>query len=316
MDTPVAAHLVVCRLIFRFFACAFPVKRCKEKLSMALIQALKRHPLLTYFVLTFVLTWACWITLALSNAFASEDMTHPFPFLFLWPLGNIIPSLMGILLTALFSGKSGLGALFRCLGHVRVSLTWYAVVLLLVPVLLFVAIDVNTLLGGAPIAYHWSSLISLLVLSLLVAGLGEELGWRGFALPRLQARQQAFAASLLLGVLWGLWHLPLLIATGLVPLTSLGILNFLLFDLTITAIAVLFTWVYNNTNGSLLLMVLFHTVATATTDAFLLPVQNLMVPFLQKYGDPFLFLILLWVAVTLVVVRTGAARLSRTVALA
>ncbi len=281
---------------------------------MALIQTLKRHLLLTYFVLAFVLTWACWIPLATSDAF--NDTAPPARLLLLWPLGNIIPSLVGIMLTALFSGKSGLGELFRRLGQVRVPLTWYAVVLLLIPVLLFVAIGVNTVLGGATIAYDWSSLISLLVLSLLFTGLGEELGWRGFALPRLQARHKAFAASLLLGVLWGLWHLPLLIADGLVPLTSLGIVNFLIFDLTITAIAVLFTWVYNNTNGSLFLMVLFHTVATATTDTFLIPVKNLMVPFLQKYGDPFLFLILLWVAVTIVVVTAGAARLSRNVALA
>lgn len=282
---------------------------------MALIQTLKRHALLTYFVLAFLLTWACWIPLAISDAFASEGTAQPSSLLLFWPLGNIIPSLVAIMLTALFSGKSGLGALFRRLGHVRVPLAWYAVVPLLIPALLFVAIGVNTLLGGATIAYAWSSLISLLVLSLPIAGLGEELGWRGFALPRLQARHTAFAASLLLGVLWGLWHLPLLIATGLVPLTSLGILNFLIFDLTITAIAVLLTWVYNNTNGSLFLMVLFHTVATATTDTFLLPVQNLIVPFLQKYGAPFLFLILLWVAVTIVVVTAGAARLSRTVAL-
>jgi uncharacterized protein len=280
---------------------------------MALIQTLKRHALLTYFVLAFLLTWACWIPLATSDAFASEGTAQPSSLLLFWPLGNIIPSLVAIMLTALFSGKSGLGALFRRLGHVRVPLAWYAVVLLLVPALLLVAIGVNTLLGGATIAYDWSSLISLLVLSLLVAGLGEELGWRGFALPRLQARHKAFPASLLLGVLWGLWHLPLLIADGLVPLTSLGILNFLLFDLTITAIAVLFTWVYNNTNGSLFLMVLFHTVCTTATDTFLLPVQNLIVPFLQKYGAPFLFLILLWVAATLVTVIAGAAQLSRNV---
>ena len=278
---------------------------------MALIQTLKRHPLLTYFVLAFVLTWACWIPLATSDAFASEGTAQPSSLLLLWPLGNIMPSLVGILLTALFSGKSGLGAIFRRLGYMCVPLAWYAVVLLLIPVLLFVAIGVNTLLGGATIAYDWSSLISLLVLSLLFTGLGEELGWRGFALPRLQAHHKAFPASLLLGVLWGLWHLPLLIADGLVPLTSLGIVNFLIFDLTITALAVLFTWVYNNTNGSLFLMVLFHAVATATTDTFLLPVQDLIVPFLQKYGDPFLFLILLWVTVTIVVVRAGAARLSR-----
>lgn len=279
---------------------------------MALIQTLKRHSLLTYFVLTFGLTWACWIPLATSNAF--NDFGPPSPLLLFWPLGNIIPSLVGILLTALFGGKNGLGEVFRRLGRVRVAFTWYAVVLLLVPVLLFVAIGVNTLLGGATIAYAWSSLIALLVLALLVTGLGEELGWRGFALPRLQARQKALPASLLLGVMWGLWHLPLLIADGVVPLTSLGIVNFLIFDLTITALAVLFTWVYNNTNGSLFLMVLFHTVATAATDLFLIPINYVSAPFLQKYGAPLLFLLLLWVVVMLVTMMAGAAGLSRNVA--
>ena len=281
---------------------------------MALIQTLKRHSLLTYFALTFGLTWACVIPLTLSDALASEDTAHPFPLLFLWPLAHIIPSLVGILLTALFNGKSGLGEVFHRLGQVRVSLTWYAVVLLLVPVLLFVAIGVNTLLGGATIADAWSNLLVWLVPTLLIAGLGEELGWRGFALPRLQAHHKALPASLFLGVMWGLWHLPLLIADGVVPLTSLGLVNFLLFDLSITALAVLFTWVYNNTNGSLFLMVLFHTVATAAADAFLIPLNYVSAPFLPKYGAPLLFLLLLWVAVMLVVVMVGAARLSRNVA--
>jgi membrane protease YdiL (CAAX protease family) len=279
---------------------------------MVLIQTLKRHSLLTYFALAFGLTWACWIPLALSDAFASEYTAQPSSLLLLWPVGLIMPSLAGILLTALFSGKSGLGALFRRLGQVRVAPTWYAVVLLLVPVLLFVAIVVNTWLGGATIdyAYAWSNLLVWLVLC-LIPGLGEELGWRGFALPRLQAHHQALPASLFLGVMWGLWHLPLLIANSLVPLTSLGLVNFLLYDVTITALAVLFTWVYNNTNGNLLLLVLFHAVADATTGLFLLSFNDVIAPFLPKYGAPLLFLLLLWVVVMLVTLVTGPARLSR-----
>ena len=263
---------------------------------MAIIQSLKRHSLLTYFVLTFVLTSACWIPLAISGAFKGTA------YLLLSILGGIVPSLVGIMLTALFSGKSGLGELFRRLGQVRIPVIWYAVVLLLAPMLLFVAIGVHTLLGGATIAYAWSGLISTLVLNGLGAGLGEELGWRGFALPRLQARQNALPASLLLGVLWGLWHLPQAIAMGE------GIVSFILFVLTLTAYAVLFTWVYNNTNGSLFLMVLFHAVFLTATLTFLAPQRDLIVYVL--------YLILLWVAVTIVVVTAGAARLSRTVALA
>src|SRR5215471_20835710 len=88
---------------------------------MALIQTLKRYPLLTYFVLVYVLTWACWIPLAISKDTTSVR------FAVLFALGDSMPSLLSILLTALFSGKSGLGALFRRLGQVRVPLIWYAV---------------------------------------------------------------------------------------------------------------------------------------------------------------------------------------------
>lgn len=117
---------------------------------MALIQTLKRYPLLTYFVLVYVLTWACWIPVAIA-----KDTTS-FPFIVLLGLGNSMPSLLGILLTALFSGKSGLGALFRRLGQVHAPLIWYAVVLLLVPVLWLVAIGVPMLLGLATIAFAFS----------------------------------------------------------------------------------------------------------------------------------------------------------------
>jgi uncharacterized protein len=257
---------------------------------MALIQTLKRHPILTYFVLVFVLTWAFWIPLAL---------IHPFSFV-LFLVGNSMPSLLGILLTALFSGKSGLGALFRRLGRVRVPLIWYAVVLLLLPVLWLVAVGVPTLLGLATITFAWSGFI---VLAGLVAGFIEELGWRGFALPRLQASLPAFAASLLLGVLWGLWHLPLRIAFGL-PLTAAGLVQFIIFLLTITAEAVLFTWVYNNTKGSLFLMVLLHAVGNIAPGTILATTSNTWIV-------PVLYVILLWVAVTMVVVLAGAARLSR-----
>ena len=265
---------------------------------MALMQIFKRYPVLTYFVLVYVLTWACWIPLAISKTWAS------FPFIVLLGLGNSMPSLVGILLTALFSGKSGLGALFRRLGQVRVPLIWYAFVLLYPPVLRLVAIGVPTLLGLTTIAFAFPVVG---VIGSFVAGFGEELGWRGFALPRMQARQSALAASLLLGVLWGLWHLPLLIAQGL-PLTAAGLVGFILFLLHIIAYSVLFAWVYNNTKGSLFLMVLFHTVFDLVGFTILTPSTTWIVPVL--------YVALLWVTVAIVVVRAGAARLSRSSTLA
>jgi hypothetical protein len=162
-EVPVAAH--------RNFAFAFLCKRYKEKQNMALIQPLKRYPLLTYFVLVYVLSWACWIPLAISKTWAS------FPFIVFAALGNIMPSLVGILLTALFTGKSGLGALFRRLGQVRNPLIWYAFVLLYPPVLRLVAVGVPTLLGLATIAFAFPVVG---VIGSFVAGFGEEPGWRGY----------------------------------------------------------------------------------------------------------------------------------------
>jgi len=264
---------------------------------MALIQTLKRYPVLTYFVLVFVLTWAFWIPLAIARE------TTSFPFVVFAALGNITPSLVGILLTALFSGKSGLGELFRRLGQVRVPLIWYAVVLLL-PLLWPVALGVTTLLGLATITFTFSVVGFL---GSFVAGLGEELGWRGFALPRMQTRQPALSASLLIGIAWGLWHLPLLIAQGL-PLTAAGLVQFSFFLLYIIPLSALYTWVYNNTKGSLFLMVLFHMVFDIVGFTILTPNNT--------WIFPVLYLILNWVVVTIVVVMERAARLSRRSSLA
>jgi membrane protease YdiL (CAAX protease family) len=261
---------------------------------MAFIQPLKRHPLLTYFVLVYVLAWAFWIPLALIHPFSNV----------LNALGDSMPSLLGILLTALFSGTSSLSELFGRLGRVRVPLIWYAVVLLLLPALWLIAVGIPTLLGLATITSPGAGFIVFTG----GAGIAEELGWRGFALPRLQARQSALTASLLLGVLWGLWHLPWRIALGL-PLTAAGLVQFLIYyPLMLTAWSVLMTWVYNNTRGSLLLMVLFHAFGNMSLN--LLTASGTFLG--TNNGIAFiLYVILLWIAVLLVVVLAGPARLTR-----
>ena len=88
--------------------------------------------------------------------------------------------------------------------------------------------------------------------------LGEEIGWRGFALPRLQEAHDALVSSIVLGLFWAIWHVPMWIASGIVGFYLLRSV------VTITTYAILFTWVYNNTGGSLLLAWLFHTSTTIT----------------------------------------------------
>src|SRR5215472_13882757 len=234
---------------------------------------------------------ACWIPLALAKTWAS------FPFIVFAAAGVGMPGLLVIVLNALLSGKTGVKEPFGRLGRVRVPLIWYAVVLLLIPALLLAAAGIPALVGLATVTFAFSGFA---VLPGVSSGLLEEPGWRGFALPRMQARRPAFTASLLLGALWGVWHLPLRIAQGM-PLTAAGLALFLFTVLLLTAWAVLFTWVYNNTNGSVFLMVVLHAVSDIAP-ATIQP---------GNWIGSALLLILTWATVALVVTRAGPARLSR-----
>jgi membrane protease YdiL (CAAX protease family) len=126
------------------------------------------------------------------------------------------------------------------------------------------------------------------------SSMGEELGWRGFALPRLQARQSALVASGVLGVVWGIWHLPRVWTPG----AALDTAGFGWLVVRIVLDAVLYTWIFNNTKGSLLLVLLLHTTQ---------PVTNL---FLAKVSNPLVESALTALVVILVVTRSGGAHLS------
>jgi membrane protease YdiL (CAAX protease family) len=133
---------------------------------------------------------------------------------------------------------------------------------------------------------------------------GEEIGWRGYVLPRLQAKYSALAASLIVGVIWGFWHLPKF-------LSHWDTTAFVLFMIGTTAKAVLYTWLYNNTRGSLLLTILFH--ASGNAGGVFLPVANTVAD-----DNTSLLIIQTLIEITAAVVVTiaaGSARLSRTASL-
>jgi membrane protease YdiL (CAAX protease family) len=161
-------------------------------------------------------------------------------------------------------GRRGPGTLFRQLRVWRVGIWWYLIAGLLPAGLWLAGRSLDTLLGRS---YTVESVATDPDLAPYLAGfligafvytLGEELGWRAYALPRLQQHRSALVAALVIGVLWGLWHVPTFLAQGhtgteLVPLVVSPI-----------AASVLFTWIYNSTGGSLLLVWLFHTASTIT----------------------------------------------------
>jgi membrane protease YdiL (CAAX protease family) len=200
---------------------------------------IKHHPLVTFFILAYAFSWWPWTLSATNLGFV------------LFPYG---PMVAALILTAVINGRAGLKALLAKVVQWRVNLRWYGVVLLLPVALGLSAIGLNLLLGAPmPAATQlpqWAAILSVLLGQLIFIQVGEELGWRGFALPRLLEGRSALAASLILGLLWMGWHLPSY-ATGAIAAIFIPIPF-------ITAF--LFTWLYQHTNSSVLIAILFHSM--------------------------------------------------------
>jgi len=215
-----------------------------------------------------------------------------------------VPSVLAIVLTAMVLGR---GALRKLLGRLliwRVDPRWYLVALGGPAILAGGMIAFNVLLGGPAISLGVPLLTVLFFLAFSIfpgSAMGEEIGWRGYALPRLQTGRSALSASLLLGVIWGFYHLPLYFTGQAFRPLSL----FPLFMVSTTALSVIITWMYNNTGGSLLLVVLLHAT-------FNLPLTILIAPLGSQETLAFLLYVgLLVVAAVVVVIWAGPAHISR-----
>lgn len=198
----------------------------------------KHHPVVTYFVLAYALTWMLAPLLTIS--------------LLLGVVGLLMPAVAAIVVSAVTEGRPGVKTLLRRLTIWRVGLRWYAVALGL-PMLLSLGVAASGSLSGAPGPIEFSP-ISPLTMIIFVLVVGEEIGWRGYALPKLLQSHSALTASLILGVLWGGWHLPTFFIPG-APQAGIPFIAFLLFT---TGASVLFTWLYRHTQGSLLIATVFH----------------------------------------------------------
>src|SRR5215211_7870908 len=254
-------------------------------------QLMRRHPLVTFFLLAYGLTWAIQIPVAAGVLEGSG-----------WRAVTWVPAIAALLAAALTGGRGALRELGSRLVRWRVGWQWYLVVILGPAAFSLAVAGIYTLFGGswadaAPPAILVGPLVVLplfLVILTLTDGLGEELAWRGFALPRLLTRYNALAASLILGVIWALWHLPLLWTEG-GPMYQLPVWLLLL---DVTAKAVLFTWVFLHTRGSVLIAMLFH----AATNLFLVS------PEVASNGDleiPVLAMVAKWVLVGIVLLVAG-----------
>lgn len=245
---------------------------------------LARHPLTFFFIFAYAGTWLVELPYVLSQAgvglppFINPLLAWKLPVLSIF-MG---PFLAAFVMTGATEGREGVGRFLRRFVLWRVGLRWYLFALVGVPAIgLLSVVVIPGVLGSFQGlgAVNPLSVLGIFVYVFFLGGaLGEEPGWRGFALPRLQALHGPLVGSLILGALWGLWHLPLFFT----PWNTLTASNVAGYVLATICFAIMYTWVFNNTKGSVLMAVLLHASFNAAATAILAPLFP--APILNDYG--------------------------------
>ena len=224
-----------------------------------------RRQLGQFVALTFAISWLLWLPSVLRST-AMPDLPEIVGLLGLFAV--LGPTVAAFVLVGRQAGRAGMGRLLRRAFATNFNRRWWLPTLLLLPTVGVLTTLVLVLAGEDLQDWAVPSLATVLgtiTIILFVGGGLEEFGWRGYALDRLQNGRNALTASLILGLIWGSWHLPLFLIDGTVQ-QAIPVWQFILQQMLL---AVLYTWLYNNTSGSLLVAITFHTLGNAS--AALLP---------------------------------------------
>lgn len=241
---------------------------------------IKRYPVLTYFALTFAISWGAILVMIAINGMPATmaEANAQLPVAIVTFL--LGPSISGLIMTGLVNGKKGFRELLSRLLKWRVSIWWYAfaifsgpVVLLAVP--LFLSLFSPVFLPEIFSSPNKAPLLILGALSGIIVGICEELGWTGFAIPRLRKRYSVLATGLIVGVIWGAWHIfsndiwVIRTYSGALPPALYATLNGLGFLIgQLPPFRILMGWVYDRT-GSLLIAMIMHFGLTMVTISFM-----------------------------------------------
>lgn len=273
----------------------------------------KKYPMLTYYVLTFAISWGgILMMIGLDGILGSKEISaEVMPFVYLATL--LGPSIAGLLLTGLVDGKAGFRDLTARLFNWRVGVRWYAIALLTVPFLIVTVLFVlsRTSQVFLPAISTTDDKVSLLLTGIvtgLLVSFFEELGWTGFVVPKLRQRFGILNTGLIVGFLWGAWHFPLFAGS----ISSSGSINpsiylcVLLFSF-LPAYRVLMVWAYDHTK-SLLVTILMHVPLTAS--------QLILIPSGISGGQvvtyDLIFASALWIVVAVIAVVKSRSLLIRT----
>jgi len=264
---------------------------------------IKRYQILLFFILTLVLSWVIWIPAAIVKLQGETSILAPEGFI--GGIARWMPGLVAIILSFLVFGKIGVSKLFQAVKIWRVALFWYIFALFFQIFIFYLGKTLDALLGNSyevvsPLNSVYGSQAALMapivILFAVPGAFAEELGWRGYALPKLQNKLNALLSSIVIAIFWGAWHIPLLIYFG--DLGTNDFAGFLLAVADFIPVAIIYTWIYNNTKGSLLLVTLFHIGQQ---------LSNNLLGVLPTYSDE----ILAWIVAIAIVAIEGIESFSR-----
>jgi membrane protease YdiL (CAAX protease family) len=272
-------------------------------------QALARRPIAAYFLIAYAGTWLFQLPILLGqDGLGFLPYQVPFgTFAVLFILSAYCgPTLGAFLVTNAMEGNDGRRKLFRRYFQWRVGIVWYLAAIFLIPLLYLAAISLaegslpeGWMQAGLP-AFFTTYLPALLIFPALITW-GEEPGWRGFALTRLQERYNPVVSTLVVGFLHGLWHLPIyLMVSGPVAAGPFNLARFLNNILVSMALAFVFTWIFNHARGSILIAVLVHASSNAATGW-----MAAMAPTFPENLETYLFGSYYALAILLVIVTRG-----------
>ncbi len=258
---------------------------------------LARHPLVGFFVLAYLLSWLVWSPWVLGEDGAGWLPTRVAPGAIGYLNAAAIllgPALAGIVMTAVTEGGAGVRALLGRVVRGRVHVGWWVVALVGVPLtaVLGATIYSGRLPDVAPLggpSFLLSYVPSFLLIAVLGGPLFEEIGWRGFALPRMQQLMHPSVAAVVLGLLWCFWHTPQFLSPSWAASSGGGgPVGLLLYALTVVSFSVVISWIFNHTRASVLIAVLVHTsidaVSTVLPVMYPPEVAQSAVPLLIAYG--------------------------------
>jgi membrane protease YdiL (CAAX protease family) len=264
-------------------------------------ESIEVRKLASFFLISFAWTWAFWSPFILNVLQLPEgvgtssvklgEMGLILPFIFVSPFG---PTIAAFVMSYIGDGRDGVRMLWGRFSNSGLSRTWLIVAIVFYPLIfLFLRLSSGIFYQVSQPTPVWISnpliILAPFIASILHGGFSEEFGWRGYALPRLQSRFNATQASLILGFFEGLWHVPLVFWVGDARY-GMSVPLLILWQMTATFYR---TWIFNNTNGSVLAAVVFHAMGNTASD--IVPINVPSIPWLPRFRfvPPYVFLVFL-----------------------